>query len=54
METGVTNVLCINGRNKPLGTVVPVSHERVKMREESILLVESYPIPFIKVCKVPE
>ena len=30
METGVTSVLCMNGRNKPLGTLDPVSHERVK------------------------
>ena len=32
MVTDVTSVLCMNGRNKPLGTVDPVSHERVKLR----------------------
>ena len=30
MKTGVTSVLCMNGRNKPLGAVVPVIHEKVK------------------------
>ena len=33
METGHrTSVLCMNGRNKPHGTLVPVSHESVKER----------------------
>ena len=30
MRTGVISVLCLNGRNKPLGTVVAASYERVK------------------------
>ena len=31
METGITSILCMKGKNKPLGTLVPVSHERVKI-----------------------